>query len=398
MWLVITGFVNILVESSIYLLLGFALAGVMHVVLRRTPRFMNLLAQKGSRSVTLAALLGAPIPLCSCGVVPAAMTLRKRGASKGATVSFLISCPETDVVSILLTYALLGPIMAVFRPVAAVVTAIIAGRVTNIVDRDGPAPDPSPSGSEGRATDSHWAPRSGSTLDRIEPHDSAAPAGTVPSCCCGHEKKENEAGEPTEYVAEKGPLWNAFHYGFVSFFDDIIGSLLLGLLLGGLIAVLLPRFGLENLAGGSSLIAMLVMLVVGIPMYVCAAASTPIAAGLVVSGLSPGTALVFLLAGPATNLGSLLVLQKQLGRRVLVAYLVCIAVISVGAGLLLDAFWGRYVIASTAVHAAQHHGEGSSLKVAAAIVLVVCAGLRFLRWFMAKLASPKPSPQEGATE
>jgi hypothetical protein len=323
----------------------------MHVVLRRTPRFMDLLARKGGRSVTLAALLGAPLPLCSCGVVPAAMTLRKHGASKGATVSFLISCPETDVVSILLTYALLGPIMAVFRPLAAVATAIIAGRVTNAVDRDGP----------------------------VEPDKSAETAPeAVPSCCC-HEQNEAASDVTTGYVAGKGPVWNALHYGFVQFFDDIIGSLLLGLALGGLIAVLLPRFGLENLAGGSSIIAMLVMLVVGVPMYVCAAASTPIAAGLVVSGLSPGTALVFLLAGPATNLGSLLVLSKQLGRRVLVAYLASIAVGSVTMGLCLDSAFRGSVAAATVIHSAHDHGGRSPLKIAAAIALLVLALLSLWR-------------------
>ena len=351
MWQVLTEFFNILVESSVYLLLGFALAGVMHVVLRRTPRFMDLLARKGGRSVTLAALLGAPLPLCSCGVVPVAMTLRKHGASKGATVSFLISCPETDVVSILLTYALLGPIMAVFRPLAAVATAIIAGRATNAVDRDGP----------------------------VETDKSAETAPeAVPSHCC-HEKNEAESDVATGYIAGKGPVWNALHYGFVQFFDDIIGSLLLGLALGGLIAVLLPRFGLENLAGGSSIIAMLVMLVVGVPMYVCAAASTPIAAGLVVSGLSPGTALVFLLAGPATNLGSLLVLSKQLGRRVLVAYLASIAVVSVTLGLCLDSAFRGSVAAATVVHSSHHHGGHGPLKIAAAIALLVLALLSLWR-------------------
>jgi uncharacterized membrane protein YraQ (UPF0718 family) len=354
MWQVLTEFFNILVESSVYLLLGFALAGVMHVVLRRTPRFMDLLARKGGRSVTLAALLGAPLPLCSCGVVPVAMTLRKHGASKGATVSFLISCPETDVVSVLLTYALLGPIMAVFRPLAAIATAIIAGRVTNAVDRDNTSRD-----------------REGAEA-RNDPPDA------VPSRCC-HEQNEAESDVTTEYIAGKGPVWNALHYGFVQFFDDIIGSLLLGLALGGLIAVLLPRFGLENLAGGSSIIAMLVMLVVGVPMYVCAAASTPIAAGLVISGLSPGTALVFLLAGPATNLGSLLVLSKQLGRRVLVAYLASIAVVSVTMGLCLDAAFRNSVAAATVVHSTHDHGGRSLYKIAAAIALLVLALLSLWR-------------------
>jgi hypothetical protein len=338
MWTVLREILGILNESAVYLLVGFALAGVLHVVLRRTPGFTNLLATRGGKSVLLAALLGAPLPLCSCSVVPAGLTLRKKGASKGATVSFLISAPETDVTSILLTYGLLGPVMAVFRPLAAVITAVAAGLATNVVDR--------------------WAP------DQAQPDQGS---------------QDNRRGaDEDEYHAARGPLWNALHYGFVRFFDDIIGWLFLGIILGGLITTVLPRLGIEQLPGGS-LVAMPAMLLLGIPMYVCATASTPIAVGLIAGGVSPGAALVFLLAGPATNLGSLLALRKYLGRAVIVTYLCSIAVVSVLMGLWLDAAFDRTVIKSAMLGPATTEGGVGPIRIGGSIILLVLTYLSFRR-------------------
>ena len=296
MWSVVVETLRILNESAVYLLVGFALAGVLHVVLSRQEWLTRMLEGTGGKSVVLAALFGAPLPLCSCSVLPAGLALRNKGASKGATISFLISVPETDIVSILLTYGLFGPVMAVFRPLAAIVTAIVTGCLVNLTERVRRA-----------------------RADATESSDA----------------QESEHCDAETYDPKKGALWNAAHYGFVKFFDDIIGSLLVGIVLGGLITALMPSMGLERLSG-NSLLTMLVMLVVGIPMYVCATSSTPIAAGLMIGGLSPGAALVFLLAGPATNLASLIVLHKYLGRLTLIVYLVCIAVISVAMGLWLD--------------------------------------------------------------
>jgi len=339
MWTLIIETVRIVEQSAIYLLFGFALAGLLHVALRRTPGFMRLLSERGGKSVVLAALFGVPLPLCSCSVIPAGLTLRRKGASKGATVSFLISVPETDVISILLTYGLIGPVMAVARPIAALVTAVVTGQLANVVDR--------------------WTQQKSEAAQE--------------SCCC------SAGNDSREYNVAKGPIWNLFHYGFVQFFDDIIGSLTLGLILGGLITAFLPSLHLERLAG-SSILTMLAMLLVGIPMYVCATASTPIAAGLIAGGISPGAALVFLLAGPATNLGSILVLVKQLGRPVLITYLACIAAVSVLMGLWLDAAFGVDAFLPAVPSAAAAHQESFSiLNAAGAIVLVVLTILSFRR-------------------
>ena len=338
MWAVVTETLRILNESAVYLLLGFALAGVLHWLLSRSNKFSDLLSTRGTKSVFLSALFGLPLPLCSCSVLPAGLALRKSGASKGATVSFLISVPETDIVSILITYGLLGPVMAVFRPFAALVTAIVTGLTTNVVDR--------------------WTEQS-------------AESGAI--------AEDETAAEPGDKCdAQRSAVWNILHYGFVSFFDDIIGSLLFGIVLGGIITALLPSFGLERFAD-QSLLAMLAMLVVGIPMYVCATSSTPIAVGLIAGGISPGAALVFLLAGPATNMASLVVLWKHLGKPVLVVYLCSIALVSVLMGLWFDAFIGSGGVSLPAVAPLAAESSFAPLKVGGSLVLAVMAVLSFRR-------------------
>ena len=335
---VVTETIRILNESAGYLLLGFALAGVLHWLLRRSRWFADALSKRGSRSVFLAALFGVPLPLCSCSVLPAGLALRKSGASKGATVSFLISVPETDIVSILITYGLLGPVMAIFRPFAALITAVVTGLATNLTDR--------------------WTER--------------------PPEPGGGQADEAGANQCDDYNAQRGTLWNVLHYGFVKFFDDIIGSLLVGLILGGVITALLPAVGVEQFAE-RSLVSMLAMLVIGIPMYVCATSSTPIALGLIASGVSPGAALVFLLAGPATNMASLVVLWKHLGRAVLVVYLCSIAVVSVLMGLWLDGLITSPTSALPSIVPPAAEASWVPLKVAGSILFAVLAYLSFRR-------------------
>ena len=303
---------RILNESAIYLLLGFALAGFLHAALLRREGLLRPLEGPGWRPVLLAALIGAPLPLCSCGVLPAGVALQKRGASKGATASFLITVPETDVVSILLTYALIGPVMAVYRPIAALVTGIGAGLAINLVER--------PRGKRGKV---ETAPAPVSEGEEAIPKDSAC----GDSCCVPPDA-------PTA-ASKRGWLGETFRFGFVEFFDDLIGRLLLGILLAGAIGVLFVKLDLVRLAG-TPVLAYLAMLVVGVPLYVCATASTPIAAGLIAAGISPGAALVFLLAGPATNIAGLVVLWKQFGRAAFIIYLAAIGLISVAAGISLD--------------------------------------------------------------
>jgi uncharacterized membrane protein YraQ (UPF0718 family) len=340
---VFASLVYILRESSPYLILGFALAGVFHVLLQRYPRITAALSGPGKRPIFLAALIGAPMPLCSCSVVPAALALRRQGASKAATASFLVSVPETDIVSVLVTLALIGPFMAIYRPIAAVASALAVGLAVRLIEQRERARAPVQAGVPGAAR------------------------AVMDSCCCECEPAPDMSR--TSPTVSK-PWWmRALHYGFVEIFDDIVPQLILGVVIAALIGVALPEMN-PQLVRSHTFLSYLVMVAIGIPAYVCAAASTPIAAGLIAGGVSPGAALVFLLAGPATNAGSLVVLRSELGNRVLVTYVAMIAVTSIALGALLDAITGpAHVNAMAHVH---EHGGNS---ITATVLMYV-----FLLW------------------
>ena len=326
---VFSSLTEILRESSPYLILGFFLAGVIHVLLQRFPRVTAALAGPGNRPIFLAALLGAPMPLCSCSVVPAALALRREGASKAATASFLVSVPETDVVSVLVTLALIGPFVAVYRPLAAVVAALATGLVIRIIEQ------------------------------RERKQAAAIPvmqASTAHDCCHPQVAAEHTPPARGDEHSHRPSWWSrALRYGFIEMFDDISPQLILGIVIAAIIGVALPEIN-PGLARNHTFISYLVMVAIGIPMYVCAAASTPIAAGLIAGGVSPGAAMVFLLAGPATNVGSLVVLRGEFGTRVLAAYVAMIAVTSITLGALLDRLVGSLHINAMA-HPHQHVGN-----------------------------------------
>jgi uncharacterized membrane protein YraQ (UPF0718 family) len=319
---VFSAIVGILNESSPYLLMGLALAGVIHVLLGRLPGLTARLAGTGRRPVLWAALIGAPMPLCSCSVLPAAMALRRGGASKGATASFLVSVPETDVVSVLVTLALLGPFVAVYRPIAAIASALAVGLVVRGIENRG-----------------------------VRAAAAAAAASAPGGACCD---PKQPAGEHTHPRA--GSWWiRAFRYGFVEMFDDIVPQLLLGIVLAGIIGTWLPEIDPGRFRVGT-FTSYLVMVAIGVPLYVCAAASTPIAAGLIAGGVSPGAAMVFLLAGPATNIASLVVVRGEFGNRIFAGYLAALVLASVAFGALLDWLLGN-VSVSAAMPAHIHGGE-----------------------------------------
>ncbi len=334
---ILSGIVAILYEAAPFLVLGFAFAGAIHVLLARYPRVTALLTGSGRMPIVWAALIGLPMSLCSCSVLPAARALRKEGASKGATASFLISVPETDVVSIFATLALIGPLFAVYRPTAAIIAALAAGFVVRAIE---------------------LRERNGSVSQaRPSSHDS----------CCNDDA-----------VAAPGAPWwkRALRYGFVEVFDDIAPQLVLGILIAAVIGAWLPSLD-PRLVSGGTWISYVVMVAIGVPLYVCASASTPIAAGLIAGGASPGAAMVFLLSGPATNLASLTVIRGELGTRGLFGYLFAIVAVSVGCGVLMDTLVDRYTLPTfTPSHM---HGTHSPLEVALTIVFVAMIAWSFHR-------------------
>ena len=304
-------------EMSPYLLLGFLLAGVMHAFIPGRY-FTRYLSRPDWRSVVNAALLGVPLPLCSCGVLPTAMSLRKEGASKGAVTSFLIATPQTGVDSIVATFSLMGLPFAVIRPVVAFVTALFGGTLVNVTGTSSrPAPE--------KKEETHCC--------CCHHHETAAPQPAPTEegeahCCCHHE------GSP-----EKEGVWKkmgvAVRYAFVDMMQDIGKWLVVGLVVAALITVLVPDSFFAVFAGNTWL-SILLVLAISIPMYICATGSIPIAVALMLKGLTPGAALVLLMAGPAANLASILVIRNHLGTRTLVAYLAAIITGAVGAAAVID--------------------------------------------------------------
>ncbi|MDF1800568.1 MAG: SO_0444 family Cu/Zn efflux transporter [Planctomycetota bacterium] len=335
--------VALFADTAPWLLVGFVLAGVMKVFVPE-KWIQSHLGGTGAWPVLRASLYGVPIPLCSCSVIPTAASLRKAGASKGATTSFLISTPETGVDSISVTYALLDPLMTVIRPVVAFVTAVVTGLGVNLLGRLG------------------WD-REGIGLGAEDGHASHDHAED--SCCDSNDKP-------------KGKLREVLDFAFVTLLDDLTPWLLVGFVLSALVAGLVPdSFFIESVPAG--LPSMLLMMLVATPIYICATASTPIAAAMIAKGLHPGAALVFLLVGPATNMTTLLVVSKLLGRRCLMVYLGGIVLTALAAGLLVDALYARLDMDLSAIVASALGEEPGMLGLVAGGVLALLMAVSLVR-------------------
>ena len=313
-------------QASPYLLLGLFFSAIIQTLVPK-EKISSWIGQNNARSVLIAAAAGVPLPLCSCGVIPMAMSLRKSGASRGATLAFLISTPETGLDSIMLSMALLNPFIAIFRPLAALLTALTAGIVENIFDRS---------------------------------KDQAIAQAKVKDCCTPEETKKSWGRR----------IFDGFHFSFVNLLGDIAPWLILGLILSGIISYMVPSSLISKFLG-PGLGSMLLMLVIGIPMYICASASTPIAASLLLKGASPGAVLVFLLAGPATNMTTILMVYKFLGKRALAIYLGSIAICSLGFGALLNSIYAQSNIDIRQTIGQAAHCVDTTWQVASAVILVV---------------------------
>ena len=290
-----TSLMNVVCEMAPYLLLGFLIAGVLHVFVPQ-KFYANYLSRNNKLSVLWAALLGVPLPLCSCGVIPTAIGLKNEKASKGAIASFLIATPQTGIDSIFATFSLMGLGFAIIRPVAALITGVCGGLLVNRLVRD----------------------------DEF---------------CSVDEKSQ------TSNLKSQTKLWRVLKYAYYDMIRDIGLRLLIGLVVAALIQVAVPdEFFLSF--GSQPLVQMLVILAIAVPMYICSTGSIPVAAALMMKGLSPGAALVMLMAGPAVNLASILVVHKAMGRRFTWIYLMTIVVFAVLFGLLLNATGLDFSVAS----------------------------------------------------
>lgn len=346
----IKNFIDLSAEASPWLLLGLLIAGLMKAWV--PSKILSKHLGKGKLAIVKAALIGAPLPLCSCGVIPVATELRRSGASAPATASFLVATPETGIDSVSVSYALLGPIFAVYRPFAAIMSAIITGvLVSSIKEEDIKSPI-----KEEKQSKSACCPSKKPTKESLEttakvsaccsqkPIIEEVKEATKQGSCCSSTTVTSSPAESTpsalSLLFEKTKT--GVHYASTKLIDDIIIWLAIGLIFAAIIRTFLPQEFL--LSYGSGLPAMLLMIAISIPMYICATASTPIAAGFIMAGLSPGTALVFMMAGPATNISTLGVIKNEMGGAVLIRYLFGVAVCAIGFGSLLDFALNYYAI------------------------------------------------------
>ncbi len=338
----INNFIDLTAEASPWLLLGLLIAGLMKAWV--PSKILSKHLGKGKSAVVKAALIGAPLPLCSCGVIPVATELRRSGASASATASFLVATPETGIDSVSVSYALLGPVFAVYRPFAAIMSAIITGLlVTTVKDEKikSPVTETPTTASACCSSKAVQKPSPAVTTSSCCNSTSAAEEAIInpdTSSCCATSASavvaENSSTPPSALSDFFEKTKTGVYYAATKLIDDIIIWLVIGLTFAAIVRTFMPDDFL--LSYGSGLPAMLLMIVISIPMYICATASTPIAAGFIMAGLSPGTALVFMMAGPATNISTLGVIKNEMGSAVLTRYLLGVALSAIGFATLLD--------------------------------------------------------------
>ncbi|MCX7917449.1 MAG: SO_0444 family Cu/Zn efflux transporter [bacterium] len=289
-------FWRILNEMSPFLILGFLISGISKIIIPKEKIYIYLSSSSIS-SVLKSTIIGIPLPLCSCGVIPVATHLEKEGASKGATISFLISTPTTGVDSIFATYSLLGPIFAIMRPISAFISGIFAGCIVNIFEKK-----------------------------KINFSEKEICKN------CDSEIKN---------LSLIKKMKSAINYGFFELVEDTGIWILLGIIIGSIISILIP----ENLISkylSNRIYSYLIMLFIGVPLYVCATGSIPIASSLISKGISPGAGFVFLFTGPATNSATLTFILGKLGKRNFLIYIFSIIFWAIIFGIAIDKLYLKY--------------------------------------------------------
>lgn len=365
-------FVTLFAQMAPFLLLGFLLAGVIHVWIPN-HLYVPKISKPNFKSVLWAALFGVPLPICSCGVIPTSIAIRREGASKGASVSFLISTPATGVDSILATYSLLGLPFAVLRPIAAFATALFGGVLTNAVTRGEIAggvngTETANVANSTKVADLQDAAEVVATTKIAEGkcHEDAdenCSCGGHGKCDCNSSAATGKCGcgdnAHTEKASVAHRVKETLRYGFVDMVSNVSKWLCIGLVLGALIAAFVPNDFFLALRE-YPLLCMLAVLVLAMPMYTCATGSIPLALALVAKGITPGAALVLLMAGPATSIASMLVVGKSFGKRTLAAYLVSIAGGALFFGFVVDTFFmDTFLAAMLPSGAAMEMGHGA---------------------------------------
>jgi uncharacterized membrane protein YraQ (UPF0718 family) len=330
-------------EMAIYILFGLIFAGIMHELVPETLVTKHL-GKENIWSVIKSTIFGIPLPVCSCGVIPLATSIKKSGASKGATLSFLISTPITGVDSIMATYGIFGWIFTIYRAITSMIIAMVAGILTNIFDKED-------------VGETSWSAHMHDTKE-------TSCCSSETSCCA------------TDVTKKEHFIVRVFSYAFGTLLADIAKPLFWGLIIGALITVAIPS-NLSDILVEYAWLSYIIVIIIAVPMYVCATASLPIAAGLMLSGVSAGAAFVFLSAGPATNTVTIGVVKKMLGTRSLYIYLGSIVIGSILFGLGLD-----YIFSASNIDPKSLVQMGEHAGVLAVVASVVLWG--FVLWYILK--------------
>ena len=337
------------IDMGFYMTIGLLLVGALNIFIKK-QWIAKHLGGNGIWAVIKASIMGVPLPLCSCGVVPTGLYLKDKGASDASAMSFLISTPQTGADSIIATYGLIGPLFTFYRPIAAFVSGVVGGAAIKLFNRNN--------------TDK--------TKDKLNT-------------------------EPEKQKSIRNRAVNSLKYAFGEFTDDIAVHFIIGLAVASLISVIIPADFIAEIGLGSGILSMLLMIVIGAPMYICSTSSIPIAVMLMAKGLSPGAAFVFLFMGPFTNAASLILIFKKFGKKNTAVYFISAALSAVGFGLLLDYIIRTWDIGFTAIQTAGTEMAYTPLQIAVAGVflalVIFYAGRRLVR-FAAKIRAEKTTAKD----
>ncbi len=355
--------VSLFFDMAPYIMLGIGIAGLLHVILSKDFVARHI-GGNNIASVFKAALFGVPLPLCSCGVVPTAVYLKNSGASKAAVTSFLISTPQTGIDSISATWGMLGPVFAVFKAFAALIIGMAGGMADYLLDRK------------------------------------AETKGPVSGAPTANNRSVVDTEGITQYKGAGGKIKEAFNYAFFELLDDIAVNFIIGLAIAAVISIVIPDNFFEGSFLSNPLVSMAAMVIIGIPMYICSTSSIPIAVALIVKGISPGAAYVFLVAGPATNAASLAIIGRALGRKTTIRYLITIISGSLVFGFTMDLIYTQLGISPFGAAMAHHHGEtapGPFLTAVSVFFLIMLIVL-FYRRIRTKIKGDRSKCECGGEE
>ncbi len=331
--------VIVILEMSPYLLFGFFLAGVLKLLIPQELLYKHL-SKRNLSSIIKASILGVPLPLCSCGIIPLAGHLKKEGASKSSIISFLTSTPTTGVDSIFATYALLGPLFAIIRPVIALVAGIFSGIMDFIFAKE---------------------------FGEVER------SNTEFSCvvCDDTDIHSHNNWEKIKYV---------FNYAFVEMIEDLGKWLAIGIVISGIISGLVPT-SIVNSYLSNPLIAYFAMIIIGLPLYVCSTGSIPIAASFIKLGIAPGAALIFLIVGPATNAATISFVGGKLGKRTLFIYLLSMIIVALASGFAFDSFFSAKEISMNIMNMQDSMLPHSIKVISSAIFIGLLLNVLYRKYF-----------------